>query len=65
MKAGTGFAQGASEVVSGGNAMPVRLIAAGLVLVILAGAGLVFYGYSLSPQPKPVHVEIPNDQFPQ
>jgi hypothetical protein len=42
----------------------MRLIAAFVAVVILAGVGLVFYGYSLSPQPKPVHVEIPNDQFP-
>ena len=45
--------------------MPLRVIAASLVLGLLAAAGLIFYGYSLSPQPKPVHVEIPNDQFPQ
>jgi hypothetical protein len=45
--------------------MAVRLIGVALVLMLLAGGGLVFYGYSLSPQPTPVHVEIPNDQFPQ
>ncbi len=45
--------------------VPIRLIIAGIVLVILAGVGLTYYGYSLSPQPKPVHVELPNDQFPQ
>lgn len=44
--------------------MPIRLIAAAVALVVLAGVGLVFYGYSISPQTKPVHVEIPNDQFP-
>jgi hypothetical protein len=44
--------------------MSFRLIIAAFVLVLLAGVGLTLYGYSLSPQSKPVHVEIPNDQFP-
>jgi len=45
--------------------MPVRLIVIAVVLVIAAAGGLMFYGYSLAPAPQPVHVEIPNDQFPQ
>ena len=47
-----------------GDEMRFGLILAILVAVLAAGTGLVFYGYSLKPQPKPVHVEIPNDQFP-
>ncbi len=45
--------------------MPVRLIVIALVLVIAAAGGLMVYGYTLAPKPQPVHVEIPNDQFPQ
>ena len=45
--------------------MPVRLILIAVVVVIAAAGGLMFYGYSLAPAPQPVHVEIPNDQFPQ
>jgi hypothetical protein len=45
--------------------MPMRLILIGLAVIVLAAGGLVAYGYSLAPKPKPVQVEIPNDQFPR
>ena len=45
--------------------MPVRIILIAVVAVVAIIGGLVFYGYSLAPEPKPVRVEIPNDQFPQ
>lgn len=45
--------------------MPVRLIVIALVLVVAAAGGLMVYGYSVAPTSRPVHVEIPNDQFPQ
>ena len=45
--------------------MPIRLVLIAVVLVIAAAGGLMVYGYSLAPAQQPVHVEIPNDQFPQ
>jgi hypothetical protein len=45
--------------------MPLRLIIIALLVIAAAAGGLIFYGYSLTPTPKPVQVEIPNDQFPQ
>jgi hypothetical protein len=45
--------------------MPLRVILIAVVAVIAAAVGIIFYAYSLSPVQKPVHVEIPNDQFPQ
>jgi len=45
--------------------MPVRIIVIVLAVVVVAAGGLMAYGYSVAPAPQPVHVEIPNDQFPQ
>ena len=45
--------------------MPVRFIIVAAVVVAVAAGGLTWYGYSLKPSPKPVTVQIPNDQFPQ
>jgi hypothetical protein len=45
--------------------MTLRLILIAVVAVIAAAIGLIVYGYSLAPAQKPVHIEIPNDQFPQ
>jgi len=47
------------------GAMSVRLILIAVVAVIAVAGGLMFYGYSQAPTPEPVHVVIPNDQFPQ
>jgi hypothetical protein len=65
MSVGWVLAQVARDVRVVRGFVPFRLISAGIIIAILAGVGLTFYGYSLSPQPKQVHVEISNDQFPQ
>jgi len=43
----------------------LRLILIAVAVVVIAVGGLMFYGYSWTPAQKQVHVEIPNDQFPQ
>ncbi len=42
----------------------LRILLALILLLVLAGIGLVIYGSSLTPEPQPVEQVLPDDRFP-